>query len=180
MTKYEQLKPYHIQQDSKNSCTIACALMILNAMRGEQLTIAEFRDLLYDDRRYLRRWHQDPNVGMGTFIEYLERLFELLMLESKVTGSIKRRSSYREFQRELELCTKVPKYFMLIERGIHWAPAASYEIENDSLMLLNVDTDIKTDAEYTHPQGEGESYFNSQDLWRNMGRREGFITVKRY
>ncbi|MFK7873070.1 MAG: hypothetical protein AB8C84_07855 [Oligoflexales bacterium] len=192
---YQLLKPFHIQQDKVDGCSLASVLMIVNALRAQEnpqakpWTQSKIRRYLMTGPSKLRSWYQKVRgkgrgVGRNRLVSYLPALLEELYLDGEIEKyrqvrlKHRKKTSLKTFRNDLEAVTHGEHKFMLLNYSAHWSPLGWYDEEESTLRVLDVDSAESYEREYSYSLRQGEEEFDVKRFFYGPMKTRGYILVE--
>lgn len=186
---YQALKPYHIQQDKRDGCSLATSLVLINHLRKiylnePQLTQQQMREWLkVQPYNELKTWvKRVSGQGLGVSFDQLNKYLSLTLEEMNFTDvkiSAIRKSSTQisSFRQHVKETIQTPGQVMLINFAGHWSPLGHYEESSDTVVILDVDYVQKYTQEFTYLPGQGEYRVSVKTLFNQKMKNRGYLLV---
>lgn len=180
---YKKLKPFHIQQDRSDGCSLCSFLVIRNAIAKPKMRQKGMRSLL--EKMHHPWLSRVSGRRRGVFVKVLKRYIEDFLDEHlpeyEVNIHYSRSFSCREFMLFIdEVNTQVREQFIIFNYDGHYSPLGRVDFEKDQLSILDVDWVEKYDKEFTYKMSRGEYKVSIESFLKKLkSQRRYFLTIER-
>ncbi len=186
LTNYDILKPYHIQQDKSDGCSLASFLMIMNSLstKGEGLTQEELRNELRSSSRTMNYWlRRVSGRGRGVSLSNLEGYIEKARRDldlplMTVTKKQRKYFSFNTFKKDVLKAINNSNVYIILNFESHWSPLGNYEEGSNEITILDVDYMEDYTEEFTYLPGEGELYIDIETFYKRWAKHRGYILLE--
>lgn len=178
---YKKIKPYHIQQTHRASCSLASYLVVENAITQKRKTQAEFRREILT---YNLDWNHRIEVKVGTIScdilkgyceKSLSRLGKKFQVERLKISFI----SMNRFTDILYSVNNSTNNYIIFNFNSHYSPLGEFDIKNNQITILDVDGLRNYDNEVLFLEGEGELKFETKKFYSLLKRQSrSFLLIK--